>query len=662
MEDTEEWQAPKEEGEDEEDGEMDESASLSGYKTVKDAILFAIEVNRSMLKPPPPSNSKNADHDAPISAALKCAYQLMQQRIISNPKDMMGILLFGTEKTQFQGEEEGRGGGLTYPHCYLLVDLDVPSAADVKALKSVIEDEGEFRSSCTPSKEPVSMANVLFCANQIFTTKAPNFVSRRLFIVTDEDDPHARDRGLRSAATVRAKDLYDLGVTLDLFPISRQDHEFDRSKFYEDIIYSYTPADPNAPAALVAADKPHKSGDGISLLNGLLSSVNSRSFTRSAIFANMTFELGPECKLSVKGFVMLKRQEPARSCFVYLKGEKAEIAKGVTTKLADDAARPVEQSDVKKAYKFGGEQVVFTPEEITALRFFGDPIIRIIGFKPMSMLPIWASLKQSTFIYPSEEEYMGSTRVFSALQQKLLQDGKMGVAWFIARKNAAPVIAAIIPGPEQLGEHGEQTMPPGMWIVPLPYADDIRQNPDTTLVRSPDSLVNRMRVIVQQLQLPKAQYQPERYPNPALQWHYRILQAMALDEDLPDKPDDKTIPKYRQISKRVGQYMAEWEADLDEAYNSWSQEQRSKSSVVKRVGAGSMEVVTKRVKPNSGAASGGSAEQVSDAEMRKLFETQSIAKLTVPALKAWLESHQQSMSGKKSDLIERIEQWFERKH
>lgn len=35
----------------------------------------------------------------------------------------------------------------------------------------------------------------------------------------------------------------------------------------------------------------------------------------------------------------------------------------------------------------------------------------------------------------------------------------------------------------------------------------------------------------------------------ALQWHYRILQAMALEEDIPEKPDDKTIPKYRQIDK-----------------------------------------------------------------------------------------------------------------
>lgn len=35
----------------------------------------------------------------------------------------------------------------------------------------------------------------------------------------------------------------------------------------------------------------------------------------------------------------------------------------------------------------------------------------------------------------------------------------------------------------------------------------------------------------------------------ALQWHYQILQAMALEEDLPEKPTDRTVPKYRQIDK-----------------------------------------------------------------------------------------------------------------
>ena len=204
---------------------------LQAYKSAKDAVLFAIEVSPSMLTAPPRTDSKKADTDTPTSASLKCAYALMQQRIISNPNDMMGILLYGIEKTKFQDEENERG--LAYPHCYLLADLDIPAAADVRALKTLIEDADEFQKLMVPSKEPVSMANVLFCANQIFTTKAPNFSSRRLFIVTNNDDPHARDKALKSAAAVRAKDLYDLGVVIELFPISKPTQEFDRARFYD---------------------------------------------------------------------------------------------------------------------------------------------------------------------------------------------------------------------------------------------------------------------------------------------------------------------------------------------------------------------------------------------------------------------------------------------
>lgn len=194
---------------------------------MKDAVLFAIDVSPTMLEQPPKSEDKKSDRDSPTSAALKCAYQLMQQRIISNPSDMMGILLFGTEETDL------KDGDSTFQHCYLLADLDVPSAQDVRRLRDLVENEEEAEQILKPAKDGASIATVLFCANQIFTTKAPNFTSRRLFIVTDNDDPHAKDKALKSSAAVRAKDLYDLGVTIELFPISQSDHEFDRARFYD---------------------------------------------------------------------------------------------------------------------------------------------------------------------------------------------------------------------------------------------------------------------------------------------------------------------------------------------------------------------------------------------------------------------------------------------
>ena len=58
-------------------------------------------------------------------------------------------------------------------------------------------------------------------------------------------------------------------------------------------------------------------------------------------------------------------------------------------------------------------------------------------------------------------------------------------------------------------------------------------------------------------------FNPEKYPNPALQWHYRILQAIALEEELPEKAEDKTLPKYSTIHKRVGPLAMEWGEVLD---------------------------------------------------------------------------------------------------
>jgi ATP-dependent DNA helicase 2 subunit 1 len=645
---------------------------FQGYKTVKDAVLFAIEISKSMLDTPPPSSSKNADNLSPALAALKCAYHFMQQRIISDPKAMMGILLYGSEASKFYGEDENTRGGLSYPHCYLLTDLDVPEAEDVKTLKGLVEENETTSDILKPSKEPVSMANVLFCANQIFTTKAPNFSSRRLFIVTNNDNPHAKDKALRSSAAVRAKDLYDLGVIIELFPISSPDHTFDTSVFYDDIIYRSSPADPDAPlynpSALSGPEEGLKSGntDGVGLLNSLLTSVLSKAAPRRTLFSSVALELAPGFRISVKGYLLYKRQEPARSCYVYLGTDRPQIAKGSTTQLADDTARTVEKFEIRKAYTFGGEQISFSPDEIKNLRNFGDPVIRIIGFKPVDMLPMWANIKQSTFLYPSDDDYVGSTRVFSALYTKLLKSKLMGLTWFIARRNASPVIAALIPSlpsdPALSGPHSGVSptgCPQGLHLIPLPFADDIRQNPpmphDPPL-RAPDSLIDAMRPVIGQLTLPKGAYDPERYPNPALQWHYRILQALALGEDLPEKPEDKTVPKYRQIDKRVATEVTDWGRELEKAFKEFRASNPHDSSVP-----------AKRERPPTANGDSGASKKVKtepgtvpdDKEVRKLWEKGQVSKMTVTHLKDWLVSKKLPTAGKKADLVERVEGWFE---
>ncbi|KXT17510.1 hypothetical protein AC579_3235 [Pseudocercospora musae] len=653
------WRSPDE---DEEEEEIDET----GYKDQKDAVLFAIDASASMLQKPSDIDPRKPDTAlSSTAAALKCAYALMQQRIISNPHDMMGILLFNTEKSKFQ-DHGAESRNWQYPHCYLLMDLDVPAAADVKHLRTLVDDEEEAADILHASKDEVSMANVLFCANQVFTTKAPNFSSRRLFLVTDNDYPHASDRDARNSAAVRAKDLYDLGVTIELFPISHPDrgYTFDRSKFYNDIIYSSTPSDPDAPMPLTSDIKAASSSakDGISLLQSLINSVASRNAPRRTFF-NVPFEIGPGLKIGVKGYIMFKRQEPKRTSYVYLPpdSEKAQIAVGSSTMVEEETARTVEKTEIRKAFKFGGEAVTFSLEEEAQIKDFGDPIIRIIGFKPMSMLPMWATVDKSVFIYPSEDNWVGSTRVFSALHQKLLKDQKFGLAWYIARRNATPKLAAVIPGAEERNEGGDQHMPPGMWIKALPFADDIREAPETNVVRAPDHVIDAMRKVVQQLQLPKGVYDPTKYPNPALQWFFKILQALALEEDLPEQPEDKTLPRYKQIHKRAGGYVVEWGELLDKAFDEWNATNDSRikpatNGASKRTAAPSAAPRSKKVKDEDEDDEG-----VTDATMRAAFQKGKIESFKVADLKRWLKAKGLSTAGKKPDLVELVTSYFETK-
>ena len=83
-----------------------------------------------------------------LKTALECAYELLLQKIISNPNDMMGIILFGTvnnrslfhaninqEKTKVEGN---------YAHLYNLLDLDVPDASGIKELKRLLNGTPPF--------------------------------------------------------------------------------------------------------------------------------------------------------------------------------------------------------------------------------------------------------------------------------------------------------------------------------------------------------------------------------------------------------------------------------------------------------------------------------------------------------------------------------------
>lgn len=374
----------------------------------------------------------------------------------------------------------------------------------------------------------------------------------------------------------------------------------------------------------------------------------------------MAFEIGPGLQISVKGYNIIQPQTPARSCYVWLDGEKAQIAVGETAHVAEDSARTVQTGEVKKAYKFGGDYVYFSEDEQKSIKQFGSPIIRIIGFKDRSQLGFWASIKKSIFIFPSEAGYVGSSRVFTALWQKLLKSKKIGIAWHIARTNGNPQLVAIIPSRAHSDRKtGVDYIPAGLWLYPIPFADDLREPPDQVkLIRTTDQLTDCMNKVIGNLQLPTATYNPSKYPNPALQWHYKILQALALEEEVPESPNDATLPKYKAIHNRCGAYIQEWSQTADDVMSRI----RDAQSIKRELENDEEENGPKPAKrAKTVTKAGPSSTGMNNAELKKRFNDGTLSKMTVAELKPILNDRGLDPKGLKKTLVERLEEWVEEK-
>ena len=592
--------------------------------------------------PSPDDDPKKADAPgtSTVRTALECAYSILQSRIISNPNDMMGIMLFGMKETSFTG------GGAGFEHIYLLMDLDVPDVASIKRLKTLLEDDDAFDELLVPCGETVSMANVLFGANQTFTTKAANFQSRKLFLITDDDDPHANDKALKNSAITRARDLYDLGVQIDPFYISNPGRKevFDPGKFYDDIIYRAVYSDEEEDRVLPVTVS------GATRLKEMVSSIRSKATAKRALFST-TLEIGPGLSIGVKGYVLYKKQEKSRSHYIYTGGEQAQIVKGTTTLHTESTAHLLDKTEIKKAYKFGGEQIVFSEEEMKAMRNFGAPRIRIVGFKSSSALKFHYNVKPARFLYPDEKDYVGSTRTFTALLNKLIAADKVALVWAITRRNSPPSFCCLLPSEEIVDPVTErQLQPPGFHMVQLPFADDIRANPEITSDKASAALIDRMRAVVKQLHMPKG-YEPEKYENPSLQWHYHILQAIALEEDMPEHPVDRTIPKYKAIDRHAGRLVLEWGQELMN-FASGSPPPMPKTKGTKRVKEEAGEATAP--KPKRAKADGGT-------NLRAMYDKGLLGRCTVVQLKEFLQGVGLDAKGKKADLVERCEEYFDSK-
>jgi ATP-dependent DNA helicase 2 subunit 1 len=169
--------------------------------------------------------------------------------------------------------------------------------------------------------------------------------------------------------------------------------------------------------------------------------------------------------------------ETGKGAHVWLDGRtNAEVHSKLRLKDPDTTAL-VMASEVRSAFEFGGERVLFSRAEYTAMKSLYTPGLTLMGFKPRDRIKDQFHIRQAYFLYPDETVVAGSTAAFQALLETMAAREVVAVCRLVSRLATEARFVALLPQREELDEAHAQITPPGFHVIFLPFAEDMRKPP-----------------------------------------------------------------------------------------------------------------------------------------------------------------------------------------
>jgi ATP-dependent DNA helicase 2 subunit 1 len=592
-----------EDGEAEADDAGDEGLAGSEMDT-RDAAVILIDCHESMLREAPEAK-------APFLAFVldQCANYL-KDKVISAPDDMVGIAFFHSKHAKNPN---------AVPGVFVLRDVDAPDAPLIKALER-LREPAEFEREVGRG-DACEFHHALWVCSTLLAAKATagRRVSKRVLLFTARDDPNAGNAELARRAIQRAGDLEGLDIDIELFPLHA---DFDPRRFYMHIIAVSADEDVGKVRERFAAN-----------LAELQERFRKREFKKRAL-GSITLQLAPGLEIGVKLYCMLRAA--SRPLPVKLERRTNEPLTSVTRWICRETGANLEEHQIRTFQVYGGTRVFFSRDEMNALKEFGSPGLVLMGFKDRARLKLYHNVKNPYFLYPDDSQIKGSATAFAALLAEAARADKVAVARLIPRRRAMPRFVALLPQLEQLDAEQCQVLPPGFHVIFLPFADDIRALKFEPAPIAPVELVQQAKAVVNSMRLKVAS---DSIENPALQKHFAALQALALDEEVPDHVRDELQPPPSLLAKA---------ADAAAALS------------IAVFGEGGPEAAgRKRRAPAGGAAPAKRARVAAgdDGGARDpaaLLASGELPRLTVPALKEICRAHGLAVGGTKATLLERI--------
>jgi len=617
----------------------------------------------------------------------------MKDRVLGGERDLVGVLLFGTKETKVP---HGQQGG--FSHMYELQSLEEPSAGSMRNVSLLLRD------APTPADEAANagpfghlddgaaldLSEVLWLTSMLFNNSAAKNTRRRVYLLSNDDNPCAANTSARTRALTRSKDLMDANIWLEPFffsPPPPRTFDLSEGSFWRELIgpirERYTPPRRqagDASAAPIAGDANDQSGPstegglgataGGEVIGGHLPEDTSNQWLSSCVMSqgegliervrrsahrkrilwssDLCIREGYALSFVMVGLVKLASKPTAKKLDART---NEEISTQSHTTCAEHGTI-LQKEDLFKGYDYGGHWVYFDPSEVAKFGTEGlDDLhgasgsLVLLGFKDREALKVHHNLGANKFIQPTER-VAGSGAAMAALVHSMHAKQKMAIARMRKGKQGQPRLVALLPQlPEASSATAPMGLPCGLHVIPLPFAEDIRSITKPPALPEHDfspSQLDAARELVRALQLPPGTSPLGTIRNPATYTHFTYLQTLALNVPgaVIEPTVDGTLPDAAWLAESQPQLQA-----FQEAFSLPGVDEFAASE-----GGGA-----KRQRTATGGS--GCAKPVIPTTLAEWISAHlkdQVRTLTMPTLKEFCKANALPVGGKKDDLVARV--------
>lgn len=520
---------------------LDENSEQQ-FSATKECIIFLIDCHSSMH-----SLFEENTKTTPLSAILKVTENFLKTKIISNEKDLFGMVLYNTSITD---------NDMGFSGVNILFKIGAPDAMMIKKLKVMCQNcdpetninnfQNELKNIFPASQDENknNLNDALWTVHNLLKNYDKKSYKRRIFLFTDNDDPMKNEtQQEKNICIQRAKDMSESDIIIEIFPMNFNGKKFNLSTFYAQIIPANSEED---------IDGGNDNILTIEQCNDRLRELTKRirqKEIKKRTLGKVPFYLTNNTKIYMNIYSANKKAYKGKIYNVDAKTNK--LLKGVNSMICKDSGAELYPEQVGTYQLYGNKKIIFTKEEMKKIKFLEEPGMKLLGFKSIDKIKPYYNIRESYFIYPNELFSNGAGKLVDALIKQMSVKKKCAIVKLVSRESSVMKICALLPQQEKFDEDYFQT-PPGFNMIILPWADDIRSNSEI-LSKNPEKMPN---VSNEQSELAKSlikrmniSFDCRAFENVELQKFYATLQALALEESNIEKIEDTLQPANEGLEK-----------------------------------------------------------------------------------------------------------------